>query len=559
MKHVLLDLCIVVIAAGCSQPGRSIPEVSSTAPEGPPVIQSQPAAPQEPAAFPGSQSPSAVSSTFPESRPGIPVEPLELNDGAAPSFAANGEPPSARTEPVPTNAESTPAKWESVLDHIDPERNAVAGQWSKTNDGLHVAASAGARLSIPISPSGEYDARITLTRHSGSHSVALFFPHGAGQAGFEVDAWGDHLGGIQNISGRTLTDNPTRQTGLALTNGRRYTMTIEVRTGEVRVWLDGRIIATHRTDGGDLSIPSLWTMPDRRSLGIGAWDSTTTFHTIEVRTLSDAPLQVAAAAPAVNQPPSRSERPIQETPPANSRTTPLSAQPVPVGGRAAGKRVLLVIANHHFFYREYAEPRAELERAGVRVTVAAGRKERCTPHGGSGEGADRGIVQPDITIAEARAADYDAILFSGGWGASAYQFAFDGRYDTPEYNGDRAVKAAVNRLIGDFLAQDKYVCALCNAVSVLAWARVDGRSPLNGKRVCAPTRQAASGIYNGRQAQPSCRWHPEANGAILSPAGSIGRPGTAEDDVLVDGRIVTGEDDISAREMGRRIVQLLSQ
>jgi len=60
-------------------------------------------------------------------------------------------------------------------------------------------------------------------------------------------------------------------------------------------------------------------------------------------------------------------------------------------------------------------------------------------------------------------------------------------------------------------------------------------------------------------AHKSCRWHPEANGAILSPPGVIGRPGTAEDDVLVDGRIVTGEDDISAREMGRRIVQLLSQ
>jgi putative intracellular protease/amidase len=114
-------------------------------------------------------------------------------------------------------------------------------------------------------------------------------------------------------------------------------------------------------------------------------------------------------------------------------------------------------------------------------------------------------------------------------------------------------------LIGDFIAQDKYVCALCNGVTVLAWARVNGESPLKGKRVCAPTRQAAAGIYNGRPAQPSCRWHPEANGAILSPAGSIGRPGTAEDDVLVDGRIVTGEDDISAREMGRRIVQLLSQ
>jgi hypothetical protein len=45
----------------------------------------------------------------------------------------------------------------------------------------------------------------------------------------------------------------------------------------------------------------------------------------------------------------------------------------------------------------------------------------------------------------------------------------------------------------------------------------------------------------------------------MSPPGSIGQPGTAADDVMVDGKILTGEDDISAREMGRRLVQLVSQ
>ena len=64
--------------------------------------------------------------------------------------------------------------------------------------------------------------------------------------------------------------------------------------------------------------------------------------------------------------------------------------------------------------------------------------------------------------------------------------------------------------------QDKYVAALCNGVSVLAWARVNGRSPLQGKRVCAPVRQAAAGIYNGRPAQPSCRC---VNDVTLSVSG----------------------------------------
>jgi putative intracellular protease/amidase len=45
----------------------------------------------------------------------------------------------------------------------------------------------------------------------------------------------------------------------------------------------------------------------------------------------------------------------------------------------------------------------------------------------------------------------------------------------------------------------------------------------------------------------------------LSPAGAIGKPNTAADDVLVDGKIITGEDDPSAREMGRRIAEVLSK
>ena len=96
-------------------------------------------------------------------------------------------------------------------------------------------------------------------------------------------------------------------------------------------------------------------------------------------------------------------------------------------------------------------------------------------------------------------------------------------------------------------------------MSVLAWARVDGKSPLEGKRVCAPARQAASGIYTGRPAQPPCLWHPEVNGALISRSGSFGQPGNVADDVLVDGKFITGEDDPSAGEMGRKIAEVLKQ
>jgi putative intracellular protease/amidase len=367
--------------------------------------------------------------------------------------------------------------------------------------------------------------------------VGLVFVANGRQAVFEVDAWGQHLAGFQNVSGQTIQDNDTRRDNISLTNGRRYTIAVQVRRNYVTGLLDDKEICRLETDGTELSMHDVWRLPNADQLGLVTWNGDTEFHSVEIRHLGAVPAKLA-----------KTPRPEMKS---SAPTGKKSATPT------VAKNVLIVIANEDFFYREYADPRRELENAGVRVTVAAGRKSSCRPHPGTGEGADGGVVNPDLALSDVKADKFDAILFSGGWGASSYQFAFPGRYDKASYNGNRSIRAEANRVINEFIEQDKYVCALCNGVSVLAWARVNGKSPLEGKRVCAPVRQAASGIYNGRPAQPPCLWHPEVNGALISPSGSIGQPGNVADDVLVDGKIITGEDDPSAREMGRKIAEAL--
>jgi putative intracellular protease/amidase len=219
--------------------------------------------------------------------------------------------------------------------------------------------------------------------------------------------------------------------------------------------------------------------------------------------------------------------------------------------------VLIVIANQDFFYREYHDPREELERAGIKVEVAAGRKEACRPHGNSGQQGN-GEVMPDLALSDVDASKYDAIMFSGGWGSSMYQYAFQGSYQNRAYNGDRQTKATVNRLLNQFVAQDKYIGALCHGVSVLAWARVDGKSLLAGRRSVGSPRQSPPGTYNGQRGQPLSRWNVEVNGARLTPLRSIGNPRTSADDVLVDGKLITGEDDNSARLFGQTLARLLT-
>jgi len=463
-------------------------------------------------------------------------------------------------------AHSQDAKWESVLGAIDPAKASVSGQWTVQDGALRVAAAEGARLQLPINASGEYDLRIRFSRETGRHSVGLVVLHGGKQVAFEVDGWGMNLAGFQNIAGQSFQNNPSRRNGVRLENGREYVMTVEVRKDGLRGLLDGEEISSFKTDGHDLSISDLWKLPSTQTCGLVACDCDVIFHTIEVRAIGSTASLVTRTTPSSSNAPGRTpaatekmaEKKMAEGPTEPSASSAGNTN-LSTPSTTAKKRVLIVIASHHFFYREYADPRSELERAGIQVTVAAGRKARSQPHSGSGEGNDGGIVMPDIALSDVKVADYDAVLFSGGWGASMYQFAFEGRYNEAAYNGNREIKQQANRIINEFLAANKYVCALCNATSVLAWARVNGKSPLEGKLVCAPTREAPPGIYNGSPGQPSCRWHSEVNGARLSPAGAIGQPGTAIDDISVDGLIITGEDDISARAMGRKLVEVLTK
>lgn len=229
--------------------------------------------------------------------------------------------------------------------------------------------------------------------------------------------------------------------------------------------------------------------------------------------------------------------------------------------------VLMVIADQQdFYYQEYGDTRLSLQEAGLAVQVAATTTQPSTPHAGSGQGPDGGIVTPDLTLAAVDADNYSAIVFVGGWGSSMYQYAFNGSYYDARYNGDPATKAIVNSLINDFVDQNKYVTAICHATTVLAYARVNGVSPVAGKLVATPqggaTGNGGPGVFvNGQNYnyfELAQRTMMEWNGATVSASMAVGNPATSADDVIVDGRIITAQDNFSAREFGRVIGQRLN-
>lgn len=220
--------------------------------------------------------------------------------------------------------------------------------------------------------------------------------------------------------------------------------------------------------------------------------------------------------------------------------------------------VLMVIANQDFWYAEYASTRASLEAAGLEVVVAAATTDVARPQD-LGTRAQR--VQPDLALTDVNAEDYSGIVFSGGWGMAQYQYGFEGTYSNHAYNAKPRVVRALNTLIGRFLEAGKPVAAICHGVSVLAYARVDGVSPLRG-RVVVGYAGGSPGFRLGRieyaDGEVPMRWHIEGNGATMLTSGSVGDPLSTSDDVFVDGRIITAENWDSAARFAGAIAQAVA-
>ncbi len=226
--------------------------------------------------------------------------------------------------------------------------------------------------------------------------------------------------------------------------------------------------------------------------------------------------------------------------------------------------VLMVIADQQdFYYQEYGDTRIGLEAEGLTVEVAARTTNPSRPHVGTGEPAGTdGTVVPDIALADVNEDDYSAIVFVGGWGSSMYQYAFEGTYSNSHYNGDLATKEIVNDLINDFVDADKHVAAVCHGVTVLAWARVDGVSPLDGKEIAVPFIGSPAVVWQGQfyghfelQQSPQVSQNGGTPSAYSGARGADTSPGSVHDDVVVDGRIITAENYDSALAFGQIIAQ----
>ena len=78
-----------------------------------------------------------------------------------------------------------------------------------------------------------------------------------------------------------VKDNPTL-TPVAISNGKRYTLTIQVRSDHIAALLDGKQLCTYKTDLKDLTRSSNWKLGDNSLCGIGANGAKVTFQSVDM-------------------------------------------------------------------------------------------------------------------------------------------------------------------------------------------------------------------------------------------------------------------------------------
>jgi putative intracellular protease/amidase len=199
------------------------------------------------------------------------------------------------------------------------------------------------------------------------------------------------------------------------------------------------------------------------------------------------------------------KRPTQGEPNASGNVAPVLPP-----AKARKPRVLVVLPHQGFWHPDYEGLRAGLE-GKAELVVASSALTPAKPHPeGGGE-----AVRPTLTLFQAEAADFDAVVFSGGRGRLEYAF-------------DRPFKQQAGEFMERMLASGKVVGGLCMGVAVLASAGV-----LDGKR--------ATGYpdISDKLTKLGVKYQNQA--------------------VEVDGNLITGRDPEAARPFAGRLLKEIDQ
>jgi len=196
---------------------------------------------------------------------------------------------------IATSSSSATAKTIDLLPLVDVKRDAVAGLWSRTAEGLVKTGGSdggsGPRLQLPYQPAGDYDFEIEFTATGGRGNIGQILAAQGREFGWMLNTGdqGNHRAGFGLLDGKKSTE-PTETTAPlkeGIVDARRYRSRVEVRTGSLRAFLDDAEIVNWTGDFSRLANDVKGKLRDSGHIGLRL-DRDAVFHKITVREVSGA-------------------------------------------------------------------------------------------------------------------------------------------------------------------------------------------------------------------------------------------------------------------------------
>lgn len=197
--------------------------------------------------------------------------------------------PSAKTTGGTTSIPPATGQAIDLLPMINPARDAVAGEWTRDDSGLSIGkpVSAG-RCALPVPGElvrGGYDLNFTFTRTGGTDSVAAIIPVFGRQCLAVFGAFSGKWDGLGMIDGKPVANNSTGRAS-SITSNRCHAVSVRVRkqgngSAAIAIFLDRKPYVSWSGKIEGLSLFDRWKLPASVRVGVGAFETTCTFHSIE--------------------------------------------------------------------------------------------------------------------------------------------------------------------------------------------------------------------------------------------------------------------------------------
>ncbi len=190
--------------------------------------------------------------------------------------------PKAVAAPEKPAAPKQTPKVVNLMRYIDLSKDVVAGKWAMVNGALVGQKGENVRLEFPYLLPEEYDFKISFVREGGARAVAQMLNKNEHQFLWIMDANFGKNSGFELINGKSCKDNKTSFHGRLLANDKVHTSVIQVRNDGVTALLDGKQIASWKTDYKEMDSEPSWKLRDQRFLGIGHHAVKVTYSAIEL-------------------------------------------------------------------------------------------------------------------------------------------------------------------------------------------------------------------------------------------------------------------------------------